>query len=237
MEVRVLSRAPSEEDFLNKYLIRPWHLYRRKEYFQNYLLRCHKEKAPACLHMGCGDRPISGWLNVDVSRLNREVQFVDARKSLPFDSHTFDYIFSEHFIEHVPYAGGVKFFKEAHRVLKKGGVIRTATPDLRCLIRVLEQRGELEKKYVQWIRDQFYPGRPALPAVAVNSLFYGWGHRMIYDPELLQAVLKEVGFSQFQLCRPKESQWSVLRNMEQHGLSMPSEYNDFETFVLEAAKV
>ena len=114
---------------MNKYLVRPWHLFRRKRYFRRYLQTCASQGIAPKLHVGCGDRAIRGWCNIDVAHLTAEVQYVDALKCIPFDSESFQFIFSEHFIEHLTYEDGLLFFKEASRVLKKGGVLRTSTPD------------------------------------------------------------------------------------------------------------
>jgi predicted SAM-dependent methyltransferase len=46
----------------------------------------------------------------------------------------FDYVFSEHMIEHVSYAEGLLMLRECLRVLKPGGRIRIATPSLEVLL-------------------------------------------------------------------------------------------------------
>lgn len=48
---------------------------------------------------------------------------------LDFDDNTFSFIFSEHFFEHLFLDEASALFKECHRVLKPGGVIRTVVPD------------------------------------------------------------------------------------------------------------
>jgi len=50
-------------------------------------------------------------------------------ESLEFDDDAFDFIYSEHFFEHLFFDEAVALFKECHRILKPGGVIRTAVPD------------------------------------------------------------------------------------------------------------
>ena len=63
------------------------------------------------LQVGAGQFPTPGWLNTDldptVSRRaspdGPRVVFLDATRRFPFADHTFDYAFSEHVIEHVPY--------------------------------------------------------------------------------------------------------------------------------------
>jgi predicted SAM-dependent methyltransferase len=54
-----------------------------------------------------------------------------------FEDNTFDYIFSEHMIEHVDHDGAVAMLRECYRVLKPGGTICMATPDLAVIVGLL----------------------------------------------------------------------------------------------------
>src|ERR1700687_291713 len=53
------------------------------------------------LLIGSGEVTISGWLSADLNPCSRDVIYLDATKKLPFPNSTFDYIFSEHMIEHI----------------------------------------------------------------------------------------------------------------------------------------
>jgi predicted SAM-dependent methyltransferase len=48
---------------------------------------------------------------------------------LPFDDGSIDFIYSEHFFEHLFLDESYTLFKECHRILKPFGVIRTCVPD------------------------------------------------------------------------------------------------------------
>ncbi|MGL4880978.1 MAG: class I SAM-dependent methyltransferase, partial [Waterburya sp.] len=48
---------------------------------------------------------------------------------LEFEDNTFDFIFSEHFFEHLFLNEAVKLLKECRRILKPHGVIRIVVPD------------------------------------------------------------------------------------------------------------
>lgn len=224
---------------MNKYLVRPWHLLRRQKYFQQYFEECESHKRPSKLHVGCGDRPISGWCNIDVAHLTQDVQFVNALKPLPFRDSSFQYVFTEHFIEHLTLNEGESFFREAYRVLKPGGVLRTATPDLdfmHQLMEVTEGKSDGHKRYIDYTVGNFAPEQPRSPVASMNLLFYGWGHRFIYNAAFMQEILRRIGFATFRVYKSGESDLLDLRNIEQHGKSVPPEINLLETFVLEAIK-
>jgi SAM-dependent methyltransferase len=225
---------------MNKYLARPFHLYRRTGYFQSYLAGCAASGAAPKLHVGCGDRPAAGWCNIDVAHIQGDVQYVDALKRLPFADETFQYVFSEHFIEHLSFDDGMKFFKEAHRALKRGGILRTATPDLNFLMELnsASDSGNAEKyrRYIDYVSRNFAPRQPASPVTCANATFYGWGHRFIWNAAFMSEALKPLGFGDFRAYKPGQSDLPELRGIEQHGKSVPPEINEWETFVLEATK-
>src|SRR6185369_15459 len=100
-----------------------------------------------------------------------------------------DLIYSEHFIEHFKVEQGVALLREFHRLLKPGGVVRTATPDLRFIAWryfFRWRRQEWLKRYgYDWIQTR---------AEMVNIGFREWGHQWIYDEEELVRRLREAGF-------------------------------------------
>ena len=85
------------------------------------------------IHIGCGTNILKGWLNTDYMPVSNEVILMDATQKLPFENNTFDYVFSEHMIEHITYTQGGLMLSECFRVLKSGGKLRVSTPDLRFL--------------------------------------------------------------------------------------------------------
>ena len=105
----------------------------RKSKIKRYLSKNITKK----LHIGCGRKTRSGWLASDLFP-NKEVIFLDATQRFPFKEHTFDYIFSEHMIEHIDYFDGRKMLQECSRVLKPGGKIRIATPDLKKYLSLIK---------------------------------------------------------------------------------------------------
>ena len=90
------------------------------------------------LHIGASDKSLPGWLNTDIER-HPGVAYLDCTRPFPFESDTFDYVYSEHFIEHLERDQGVACLREVLRCLKPGGVFRLATPDLEQYVGLFAQ--------------------------------------------------------------------------------------------------
>ena len=82
------------------------------------------------MHLGCGPHVLAGWLNTDLHAIRPDVVCVDVTKRFPFGDSLFDYVFTEHMIEHLCFADARNAITESFRVLKPGGRIRVSTPDL-----------------------------------------------------------------------------------------------------------
>src|SRR5215831_15321510 len=91
---------------------------------RKYLGKTAKPK----LHIGGGWRLLDGWLNTDID-LIPNVMRMDATEPFPFGENTFQYVYTEHMIEHIPYEKGACMLQECHRVMRSGGVIRVVTPN------------------------------------------------------------------------------------------------------------
>ncbi len=189
------------------------------------------------LHVGCSRHLLPGWLNTDLSILNRRnVVYLDARKRLPFPDHSFSFIFSEHFISHLTLPEGFQFFRECLRVLRTGGVLRTATLGWPFLARVMSSDDAPCREYVKWATDEIMRTGHYSRCLVVNNLLYGMRLRFIYDPECLGWALSRAGFSQIVPVAVGQSSHPELRGVEGHGNLIPPEFNELETFVLEATK-
>ena len=88
------------------------------------------------LNLGCGNKFISSknWTNLDFVSVDNNVKECNLLNGIPFENDNFDFTYSSHVLEHMPYFEGVNFLSEQYRVLKKGGVIRVVVPDLKAII-------------------------------------------------------------------------------------------------------
>lgn len=199
-------------------------------------LRSH---AVGKLQLGAGTNPLPGWLNTDGYPASLRVLALDARRRLPFPDRAFDYIFSEHHIEHMAWRDGRAMLHECHRVLRPGGRFRVATPDLDVLLELRSpRRTPAQDQYVRWIVDTFAPEIGVHSGtVVLNHAFRSWGHQFIYDEPTLRCLMTGAGFVDVVRYPMGVSDDDHLRGIEHHGVAVGNvEMNQFETMVLEGRR-
>jgi predicted SAM-dependent methyltransferase len=191
------------------------------------------------LQIGAGSSTLAGWLCTDIAPKSDEVVYLDATKPFPFDENTFNYVFSEHMIEHITWQEGSLMLRECYRILRPGGTIRIATPDLKILIGLYNHpKDPLSDSYIKWITDRFLIPkgiRVYKASFVINNAFSAsWGHQFLYDGELLEMALQEAGFTSIKRCSPGESDDEHLRGIESHGrIATAEDMVAFETMVFE----
>jgi predicted SAM-dependent methyltransferase len=190
------------------------------------------------LLLGAGTIALEGWFNTDLNPKLKTIYYMDAASPFPIDNSVFEYVFSEHLIEHLTRQQGSLMLKECFRVLKPGGKIRVATPNLEVLLGLYhDQANPLAQEYIKWITDKSIRLPVYKPSIVINNAFYNWGHQFLYDRELLEMALREAGFINIQQYAPLSSDDSNLRNLEIHGIAANNQQmNNFETMVLEAVR-
>jgi predicted SAM-dependent methyltransferase len=133
----------------------------------------------------------------------------DLRYRLPFTDASAEFVYSEHVVEHLDLAEGTRLLRECARILRPGGVLRIATPDLAALVRAYGGRWR-DQDWVRW------PGHEWVdtPARMLNAAFRCWGHRHLYDHEELVLRLGEAGFPEVRRCALGESPVPDLAGLE-----------------------
>lgn len=189
------------------------------------------------LHVGCGKNLLSGWLNADLAPRREDVLDLDATGRFPFSDGVFDYVFSEHMIEHIPYPSGLSMLSECHRILRPGGRLRISTPDIRFLIDLYsDDKSELQRQYIDWAVDRFIEHAPRNEAIfVINNFVRGWGHQFIYDEKTLRRAMEAVGLTGIVRCELNESDDELLRNLENEQ-RMPAGFLRLESFTLEGTR-
>ena len=224
------------------------------------------------LQIGCGGNILSGWLNSDLNPIRsmgvyianhqespaseadgtmrrptphplRDIVFVDATKQLPFPNGVFDYVFSEHMIEHIGYHDAMGLLKEIFRVLKPGASCGSLTPDLRFLIDLWGvHKTPTQQRYLAWATGTFLPGMQFpedlsdADTFVINNFVRNWGHQFIYDQKTLWHALTSFGFCEITRYEPGESDDASLRGVESHGRRITDEFNRLESIVAQATK-
>lgn len=191
------------------------------------------------LTIGTGSHYTPGWFNTDLY-VKDNIYYLDLKEKFPFKKNTFDFIYSEHNLEHFTIDEGVFLLKECFSVLKSGGKIRIATPDINKLIAYYQEETETHNAYTKWEFDTFLKKKTSVDistkCVVFNNFHRAWGHKFIYDFETLKKVLEYVGFTDVCQREISQSPTPELCNLERHLMNSHPEFNRLETMVVEAMK-
>lgn len=169
------------------------------------------------LNIGCGTDYKKGWINIDNNSDNNikegrlDLNW-DLRNPLPFDNDSVDFIFNEHFFEHLEVEEAKSVIPDLMRVLKPGGVLRIAMPDLEDSIKMYQDKNWRKKAFLKKFGLEFVKTR----AEMINMHFRWWGHKWLYDYEEFKRRLNEVGIrdNQLQRCKRGQSGHKELKNLE-----------------------
>jgi predicted SAM-dependent methyltransferase len=206
---------------------------RRQAMLERYLATHAVRK----LQIGSLGQPLPGWLNCDIAPTDWQTVYLDATQRFPMPAGSFDAVFAEHMIEHIPYAAGLRMLRECCRILKPGGRIRIVTPRLGFLFEMLQAPSPAQLRYLRFTRDEYLPDVPADEAsFVVNNMFYNYGHRFIYDERTLVGALAAAGFSGIVQARTCASDDPNFQGVDQHWKLVGREMNDVESMVFEATR-
>jgi predicted SAM-dependent methyltransferase len=177
------------------------------------------------LHIGCGSTVVPGWENLDKSpsillgrvpglrpalaraRLITPDQAgavfpagivrADVRRGLDYPDGSAAFVYSSHMIEHMARWQGLALVRECLRVLRPGGRLRVATPDLAEWIENYRQGKTFSSDTPA---DAFvatfghYVEKRGSRLGVLQRLFTGASHQWLYDTESLSHLLREAGF-------------------------------------------
>jgi SAM-dependent methyltransferase len=128
------------------------------------------------------------------------VRFANAAVRIPCAAGSVEVVYSSHMIEHLDRCEARAFLGEVRRVLRPGGVVRIAAPDLSLLIGDYVATGDA---------DGFVAGlhmgldRPAgLRGWAKWAVVGPRHHLWMYDGESLSRLMRETGFADVAVLPP-----------------------------------
>jgi predicted SAM-dependent methyltransferase len=174
------------------------------------LLKKHKM---VCLNVGCGMDYKEGWINIDNNSDNNIKKLDlnwDLRNPLPFPDNSVDFIFNEHFMEHLTVEEGIRANKDFLRVLRKGGVLRIAMPNLEESVALYQDKNWRKHTVLGNHGLDFVKTRAEL----LNMGFRWWGHMWLYDWEELKRRLEEAGCTKTKREKHGVSKHAPLKGLE-----------------------
>ncbi len=156
------------------------------------------------LDLGCGPNMSRAFINLDYDWKPGVDVVWDITRGLPFRSGSLQGIFTEHCLEHLPFAATAGVLREARRILAPGGRIRIVVPDGEIYLGAYAAptRAAMEAAMPYWESDRV--GRWHTPMVSVNRIFRDHGHQFIYDFATLRHMLEDAGFSSIEKRRFRE---------------------------------
>jgi predicted SAM-dependent methyltransferase len=197
------------------------------------------------IQIGCGTNVLEGWLNTDL-KISDQILYLDAGEKFQLESDSFDFVYSEHLFEHLKVGQQLNMLTESYRILKKGGVLRIATPSIDFLFQLYENsKSSTMIDYVDWAviniphlvdvkniiedKEEHY-------IYVINNFFKDWGHEVLHSRSSFKKLALQSGFTQVEECTVGESDVSELKNIEKHGTIIPERINFLETMVMELVK-
>jgi predicted SAM-dependent methyltransferase len=136
------------------------------------------------LHLGCGKRDFPGFVNVDFADHPHIHHRRDVRDLGIFPDASAELIYASHLLQYFDREEALQVLREWYRVLRKGGILRLAVPDLGKLVEVYGATGNLS--------DILGPlfGKMA----GASGTIY---HRTVYDYTSLRSLVEQAGFREF----------------------------------------
>jgi len=156
------------------------------------------------VQVGCGPHNIlPDWWNVDIRWFPGIDLVMDVTH--PWSFTQLEYVYGEHFLEHLSLEGTVAFLDHAWNSLKPSGIIRLSTPALEY---VLSTHFNLSEANAE---------KRISSTLAMNRAFHGWGHQFLYSQEFLTSLLENFGYQKITYCDYGKSEYPDLIGLERHG--------------------
>lgn len=151
-----------------------------------------KSTAPVRLNLGCGDKILAGYINIDTasSRKDKKPDIVaDIRNLKNIKTGIADEILSVHVIEHFYYWEVVPLLEGWKRLLKPGGKLIIECPNLLHACQMIINNPQQASRPDQHGQMSMWPlyGDPSWKDPLMC-------HKWAYTPESLKAVLSQAGF-------------------------------------------
>jgi SAM-dependent methyltransferase len=132
-----------------------------------------------------------------------KIRWANAVRRIPCPDSAAEVVYSSHMIEHLDQAEARRFLAEVRRVLRPGGIVRLAAPDLGLLVDNYLGARDAD----QFVRRTYMtqPRAAGLLARLRAALIGSRHHLWMYDGASLSDLLDRAGFAQVTVLPPGET--------------------------------
>ena len=141
---------------------------------------------PLSLHIGCGQKRLKGFVNIDWNH-SRATDYAGDAGKLPCPSNSVSRIETYHVIEHIPYPDVQRVIREWYRVMRPGGRLVIECPDLE-----------------QDLKDYLAGNEERLFSIFGRHRFRGDAHVWGYTGDSLKKLMESNGFSNVEEMPPQD---------------------------------
>lgn len=148
------------------------------------------DSRPIKLHLGCGQRKLHGYINVDIREDVKPELVMDITRIAEAFPGNADVIYACHVLEHFPrkpFQMSQKTFKDVlqnwYKALKPGGILRISVPNIYATCKYIVERGSTGA--LDEVISFLYGGEKH----DYDFHYHGW------DFTTLERDLKEIGFT------------------------------------------
>ncbi|NJN25005.1 MAG: methyltransferase domain-containing protein [Cyclobacteriaceae bacterium] len=153
-----------------------------------------KNKTNLNLHLGCGNRIINGWVNIDLQ--NSDLDLDLSKGVLPFTNESVAYVVSQHFFEHLHLDSELlQLLNDILRVLKSKGELWFSVPSIEKIAHgyMTDQGKSLLIGRQARFPEYSLNGKPI--SHIVNEIFYQNGeHKNLFDFDIINWMLTKTGY-------------------------------------------
>ena len=150
----------------------------------------------AFLHLGCGNKILEKWVNIDKYSKNekvvkKDIAFLDCPENFA------DGIYSSHSLEHLPIRHARQALKNWYKILKPGASLYLAIPDLEETIKcLLNKNVSFGSRYFWFMHVLFgyQVDEQNLQPTLDSPVDYGQFHTCGFTEELIVYYLREDGY-------------------------------------------
>lgn len=144
------------------------------------------KKIPLKLHLGCGERHLEGYTNIDLRKTTATDLVCNIRK-LPYPDNSVELIETYHVIEHLPRHDLPKALKEWFRLILPGGSLIIECPDF----------DKAAKEYIEGNEKR-------IDNIFGLQRFPGDTHMFGYNFKRLKKLLEETGYKDIKQREPQD---------------------------------